>query len=366
MADLASLLQVKEQLSLRFLQPGIQANVVARTPRRSMDEAVAQARNNVHAVGVGPKVVDGRMTDEMCVRLYVIQKLPAGALNPNDVLPEEVDGVPIDVIESAPAFLLETISRGEEQAIASLEAFGAPVMAAATCTAARQSRQRPVIAGISTGHFAITAGTLSCFCHSTRAGEDPEAVHALSNNHVYANVNQGVPGDALLQQGPIDGGTPAEHFADLERFVPIALGGVQVNRVDAAIGRLLPDVPFRAEICSIGPLAGTVAATEMMRVRKHGRTTGLTHGVVTDISYNALVGMDHSNPSVVGLFQDQIRISGTPATPAFGLGGDSGSLVVTEEGNQAVGLYFAGPPSGNYGVANKIGNVLTELEIHLI
>jgi hypothetical protein len=185
MADLNRLLEVKEQLSVSFLQRGLQANVVAMAPRRSMEEAVAQAANNVHAVGVGPKVVDGRMTDEMAVRLYVVQKLPSAALDPRDILPEEVNGVPIDVIESAPAFILETISPDEGMAIASIDAFGAPVVAAAaSCTAARQMRQRPVIAGISTGHFAITAGTLGCFCRSTREGDDPQAVYALSNNHV--------------------------------------------------------------------------------------------------------------------------------------------------------------------------------------
>lgn len=366
MADLNSLLQVKEQMSLHFLRRGIEANVVAMAPRRSMDEAVAQASNNVHAVGVGPKLVDGQVTSELAVRLYVVQKLPSAALDPNDVLPEEIDGVPVDVIESPPAFLLETISSSERMAIASIDAFGSPMVAATSCSAGKQSRQRPVIAGISTGHFEITAGTLGCFCRSTRPGDDPTAVYVLSNNHVYANVNLGSPGDRLLQQGRADGGTTAEHFADLERFVNIELGGVLTNRVDAAIGRLLPGIAFNAQICSIGAIAGTTMATELMRVQKHGRTSGLTHGAVTDIAYDALVGMDHSNPSVVALFRDQIRISGTPATPAFGLGGDSGSVVVTEDGNQAVGLYFAGPPSGNYGVANKIENVLADLEIRLI
>jgi hypothetical protein len=366
MADLNSLLQVKEQMSLSLLQRGVLANVMAMAPRRSMAKAVAQASNNVHAVGVGPKIVDGRMTDELSVRLYVIQKLPNAALDPNDVLPTEVNGVPIDVIESAPAFLLETIGMDEAAAIASIEAFGAPMVAAASCTAGRQSMRRPVIGGISTGHFAITAGTLSCFCRSTRPGDDPDAVYALSNNHVFANVNQGLPGDPLLQQGPADGGTAAQHFADLDRFVDIEVGGTLVNKVDAAIGRLLPGIAVSAEICSIGPVAGTMAATELMRVQKHGRTSGLTHGVVTDISYDALVGMDHSDPSIVALFKDQIRISGTPATPAFGLGGDSGSLVLTEDGNQAVGLYFAGPESGSYGIANKIEDVLAELAIQLI
>jgi catecholate siderophore receptor len=52
--------------------------------------------------------------------------------------------------------------------------------------------------------------------------------------------------------------------------------------------------------------------------------------------------------------------------PAFGKGGDSGSLVVAKAEAKAVGLYFAGPDSGEYGVANHIQDVLHDLEIELI
>ena len=63
------------------------------------------------------------------------------------------------------------------------------------------------------------------------------------------------------------------------------------------------------------------------------------------------VGMDHNDPNIVALFQNQMRIARIAPFPAFGLGGDSGSLVVAKEGLHAVGLYFAGPPAGDYGIA---------------
>jgi|GEM_PF-5809720 len=50
----------------------------------------------------------------------------------------------------------------------------------------------------------------------------------------------------------------------------------------------------------------------------------------------------------------------------FAISGDSGSLVVGKDTAHAVGLYFAGPQSGVYGVANDIGSVLSELEIALV
>src|SRR5262249_48619170 len=152
-----------------------------------------------------------------------------------------------------------------------------------------------------------------------------------SNNHVFADVNQGHTGDDLYQAGPADGGTAADAFAALTRFVKIQLGGVTPNRVDAAIGRLRPDVVHQAEGCSIGAVTGTARATEGTQVRKHGRTTGYTEGEVTDESYDALVGMDHEDPDVVALFQGQMRVERTAPHPAIGLGGDSGSLVVSRE-----------------------------------
>ena len=103
-----------------------------------------------------------------------------------------------------------------------------------------------------------------------------------------------------------------------------------------------------------------------MEVRKHGRTTGYTEGAISDESYDALVGMDHNDPNVVGLFQSQFRIERAPAFPAFGRGGDSGSLVVSKATPNAVGLYFAGPESGSYGIATPIADVLSQMQIELV
>ena len=145
----------------------------------------------------------------------------------------------------------------------------------------------------------------------------------------------------------------------------IQLGGVVPNRVDGAIGALSPGMSFNREICSIGTITGTATAFEGMAVQKHGRTTGFTEGSVTDAAYDALVGMDHADPSIVGLFADQLRVERRAPHAVFGLGGDSGSLVLDAE-RRAVGLYFAGPESGLYGIANPIAEVLTALEIELL
>ena len=135
-----------------------------------------------------------------------------------------------------------------------------------------------MVGGISTGHRDITAGTLGCFCRGTAASDSSDQILALSNNHVFANVNQAIVNDPLYQPGPADGGSFADYFAKLHRYVPIALGGTVPNRVDCAVGSLLPDVAVNTDICQIGAISGTLTGEDGMRIRKHGRTTGLTEG----------------------------------------------------------------------------------------
>lgn len=148
--------------------------------------------------------------------------------------------------------------------------------------------------------------------------------------------------------------------------MPLQLDGTTANRVDAAMGTLLPSVPYDPQVCTIGKISGTTRAIEKMGVRKHGRTTGYAEGSVSDELIDAVVAMDPNDPSKVGLFQNQMRL--VPAEPfkAIGLGGDSGSLVVDKATSQAVGLYFANPSSGEYGYANHIADVLADLEIQLL
>lgn len=341
----AELVQAKQTLSARLLRRGLQGHAVSMVPTLSVRAAVASAGRNVHAVGVGRKIVEGTVTETAAVRLYVAQKIAPSLLPPRDRLPQTIDGIPTDVIEAAPAFLTAV---------------------APTCTTNRRRAQRPLVAGISAAHVDVTAGTIAYFCRSLRHGDDPTRVYVLSNNHVFAQVNQGRSGDDLYQPGPLDDAADDDHFAALQRFTPITLGGTTPNQVDAAIGLLLPGVAFHAEVCHIGRITGTGRAVEEMQVCKHGRTTGFTEGKVTDELYDALVGMDHNDPSVVALFENQMRLEVTPPYTAIGLGGDSGSLVVNRAQAEAVGLYFAGPPDGSYGVANHIADVLAALQIELL
>ena len=154
------------------------------------------------------------------------------------------------------------------------------------------SRWRPAPAGVSLGHYRITAGTFGCLVRDRATG----APLMLSNNHVLANSNDANPGDAILQPGPADGGRlGADTIAVLERFCPIQFatepGSCNVagayarlgnavarllgsqhrmvsikanpqaaNLVDAAVARPNLSADILDEIMEIGRVAGTLPA----------------------------------------------------------------------------------------------------------
>jgi hypothetical protein len=216
---------------------------------------------------------------------------------------------------------------------------------------------RPVPIGVSTGHPDITAGTIGCRV------TDGSYVYALSNNHVYANANNAVKGDNVLQPGPYDGGKdPQDAIGTLWYFEPIFFDGTD-NLIDAAIalsstGNLGTATP--SDGYGI-PSATTALAFPGQNVQKYGRTTGWTHGEVSEINVIVDVCYETKGPFrcvKAAHFVDQIAI----IPGSFSDGGDSGSLILTDDGyKNPVGLLFAG--SSTRTIANPIDTVLDILGV---
>lgn len=202
---------------------------------------------------------------------------------------------------------------------------------------ATRERERPLRIGWSVAHRDVTAGTIG----GLLPAPDGDGWLLLSNNHVLAEENRARLGDEVLQPGPADGGRrPADVIGVLERFVPLARGGV--NLVDAALAAVDEQIEVEPdEIAGLGTLGGVAEPTAVVEVAKLGRTTDLTRGTVTAFEVDDVaVGYD------VGLlrFGDQIEITGSDGP--FSSGGDSGSLIVSSESQAAVGLLFAGSDQG--------------------
>lgn len=305
----------------------------------------------VVAIGMGYKVKDGKKTSELAVVCSVKKKVALSRLDKKDAIPAVLNGVQTDVVEVGEIKALHT------------------------------KRYRPAPGGVSIGHVDITAGTLGCVV------QQKGVRHILSNNHVLACSNDAKLGDVILQPGSYDGGTnPADHIANLADFVPIHFTDVpsncsisrllvkmvngllqlskrntrlrivtqaKKNYVDAAIALPLKNDNIGDEILEIGQIKGTKAAFLGMKLKKSGRTTGLTFGEVTQEM--ATVKVQYGD-NKVAQFDDQIMAG------KMCKGGDSGSAVLSEDG-YLTGLLFAG--SENVTVINRFEYVFNLLNLNL-
>lgn len=210
---------------------------------------------------------------------------------------------------------------------------------------------RPVPIGVSTGNAnEISAGTIGC---RVKGGGK---FYALSNNHVYVGENGGTD-DEVLQPGRYDGGIPqTDYLGTLSNFNPIYFyndfsePNPPINTIDAAIaesdtytlGNATPSDGYGT------PSSNTTEPLLSMPVQKYGRTTGLTKGSI--IGINSSVKVTYGT-NKYAYFIGQIIIY----KPGFSKAGDSGALIVTQNGKNPVGLLFAG--SNTITIANPIQTV---------
>jgi hypothetical protein len=261
-------------------------------------------------------------------------------------LPGTLDGVPVVVRQSGRIYALPKCATppcgggGGEGTVDRTARFAPPV---------------PI--GVSTGHPAITAGTIGARV------TDGNNTYILSNNHVYADENQAHIGDHVIQPGTYDGGqSPEDDIGTLSAFQPIVFGGN--NTIDAAIAVTTPVLAGNSTP-SDGygtPKSATAQAQINQKVKKYGRTTGLTRGSVYAI--NATLNVEYS--AGVARFVNQIVIQ----PGGFSAGGDSGSLIVVDgkgpnqnHDREPVGLLFAG--SVFFTIANPIDAVLTTFGVSI-
>jgi hypothetical protein len=312
-------------------------------------------RKHVVAAGLGFKLRGTEQTDELCLIVSVIRKVPASELSSEDLIPQAVSGLSTDVLET-----------GRIRA-----------QMPEDC----RVRRRPGQPGISIGHSEITAGTFGLLVQ--RQGR----LYILSNNHVLANSNAASIGDAIYQPGPADSGTAADKLATLAKYEPLDFGDnpgechvVQalanlanliarlsgsshrlapikqtpgLNLMDAALA--LPDDPslVMSEVLGIGIPTGVAEPSLGQVVQKVGRTTARTQGIVTQI--NVTVNVDYAGRTA--RFTDQVFAT------AMSHPGDSGSGILDME-RQAVGLLFAG--SERVTIFTPLQRILTRFDVELV
>ncbi len=315
------------------------------------------SRKNVIGMGLGYKEINGLKTKDKALVILVKNKLAKKRLNRKDIVPREIKGEKTDVIEV-----------GEIK-----------------FSNIRTERIRPVQPGVSIGHYKISAGTLGAIVKDKKSSKKL----LLSNNHVFANISNGQDnraekGDPILQPGIYDGGKEERDVvALLDRFIPIRWGGEMdcpiarnfekllnnliytlkphygvklykkdvENIVDCAVAVPLNDKIINDKILEIGEVKGMKKAEIGMKIKKSGRSTGLTKNKIELVNATVEVQMTESESAI---FTEQF------VTGPMSGAGDSGSLVLDEK-NNAVGLLFAGSKKAT--ICNEIINVCDLLDV---
>jgi hypothetical protein len=278
---------------------------------------------NVIGVGISEKLAEKRPTGELSLCFYVEKKVSKRSLSAAKLIP------PVVAVPDGQAVFTDVKQIGKLLPQANI-------------------RKSPIKSGYSVGHRGITAGTVGAIVKKGRK------YFILSNSHVLALNGKGKIGDEVTYPGPGDGGSlPKDEVATLSDFVEFEPGGKFVNRVDAALAKIIEERLQELDfyILSAKPALATIAPVRGMTVVKRGRTSGDTESTVEDVNFRAII--EYDGVGRVG-FLDQ-ALCRRYTSP-----GDSGAIVVDKKSGKIVGLHFAGASGGS--VFNPIGPVMKALK----
>lgn len=291
-------------------------------------------RRGAHAMGIGRKLVDGKKTDTLALRVYVARKRPRAQLEADELVP------------SSMRFLSR---RAERESTLVTDVIETPQ---ARPEIDPETRIRPVPGGVS-GGISGSTGTIGGWVWD----ETDDTIVLLTNNHVLLNF----VGADILQPGTADGGSlPGDKIGDVKRTIPRSRA--TVNTVDCAIGDVDSSDLHDLSVAEIGPAVYAIAAVVLdLAVEKYGQTTQHTFGEITDADWEGSTSDGFS-------FDDCYRVDVAAPSSDWSAGGDSGSLVFSQTPiasgstiKPVVGLHFAG--ADTYGIGCKIQNVFAQLDL---
>ena len=291
--------------------------------------------DNINSVGVGYKETDGERTEELVLQFTVGQKIAPEALEaaPTREIPKAIEANGI-------TFATDVIERDF-----------APHLTE------RRTRVNPMAPGVSIGHVNVSAGTLGCFVQENGSRD----LRVLSNWHVLDGG--GSVGDAIAQPGRADDPSTAENLSG--RLVRSFVGFEGDCAIASIVGRDADQT-----ILGLGTAVRRIADPALGDlVVKSGRTTGVTHGVVTRVQ--TITKLSYRSVGEKRVFG--FEIGPDPSRPApddeISMGGDSGSSWMAVDASGAakdtmLGLHFAGETAGaEHAVACYATKVFAKLGI---
>jgi hypothetical protein len=194
----------------------------------------------------------------------------------------------------------------------------------------------------------------------------------LTNNHVTGDCNHTVRGMYIIAPAPVDADPQGPAPLAIWRhhsFIQLASGDplqTVLQELDVALFAIQEEnsVTFMQGNGFYDTPNVVLPPSGMMKVKKVGRTTGITRGTVLgrfqtpfaipcrSPRFNGLVYFDH--PFAVQLDNDQ----------PFSASGDSGSLVAVANDSASVGILFAG--AGNVSVMMMLDRVIAAFGATLV
>lgn len=318
---------------------------------------------DVVGVGIGLKEVAGKLTDQICFRVYLWDKKAASEIPSEQLIPNTIKGFATDVLKVYN--LKHNADFVERRDI---------------------SQHRPLTGGVAISTKIMSTkseygefGTLGWFAKKISDG----STVVLTNAHVlYPDLYNEMPPTVLtetdkLSQPKYDKTCCCEYNVIGERLI-----GIKTMDVDCGLGRINSDEAISLVIANRATtktlkVEGTDTAIVGEKVQKIGARSGYTQGVVVDIG-GAVAG-----PKIILPDGKETRIRPNqiiiwPADTetyvddhwgrqiAFGNEGDSGSVVLDSE-NKIIGLFFSSDEKSTnktIGIANHIALVLKNLKDH--
>ena len=284
---------------------------------------------NITSIGIGYKSKNGKPTKEISIQFTVDSKVQPEKLEAlkSTPIPESltIDGeeFPTDVIQRKFTVDYHLVNECE--------------------TDYRKTRQDTVSPGISVSNKNGTAGTIGCLVFDNTTG----IPYILSNWHVL-HGSKGNIGDTVVQPGPYDDNRVDEN--EMGKLVrshigpagDCAIASIKNRKIDLKIFEIGVTVEKLGE-----PLIGD-------KVIKSGRTTGVTHGIVTRVDVMSKIPFGGNvGEKTIGGFEIQVDPNFVPSNGEISMGGDSGSVWLFKTNNDKAsntmaGLHFAGESSKSH------------------
>ncbi|WP_339711909.1 hypothetical protein [uncultured Kriegella sp.] len=266
---------------------------------------------NVVDVAIGLKETSGELTEEIVFQIFVKEKLGDSDLKASEVIPKTIKGHKTDVV------IVPKAKKRDDT-----------------------SEHRPIKGGIQISNGKGHVGTLGCF---GRLKSDNSLV-LLSNEHVLYS-DGAVAGEKIGQPNVVKNCCCCCAYVEGE-IGTILSPSFNNSTVDCAIASI--DAGIATDIILNNSMTtteiemdGTDTAVVGDLVRKIGRTSGFTNGIVNSINgvTSSMTGQIFIRPVASETFTE-----GTNGKRAFSDGGDSGSIIV-DESNNIIGLLWGGDPN---------------------